>query len=69
MKTFAEGCAELEELVGHGDLVGRVVVDQVLTGLCQIHPRGPFRALTSITPAAGRPCTSRRRSWNASRCT
>lgn len=44
-KTFAEGCAELEELVGHGDLTGHVVVDQLYAdyqheGLDFHHPRG-----------------------------
>jgi hypothetical protein len=29
MKRFAEGCRELEEKIGHGNLVGSVIVDQV----------------------------------------
>lgn len=37
MKTFDEGCAELEALVGTGELVGNVEVDQVKpTGVCPL---------------------------------
>jgi hypothetical protein len=42
MSTFAERTQELEDLVGHGDLIGTVVVDQILGHLRQISARGAF---------------------------
>ena len=55
--SFAERIDVLKELVGHGDLTGTVVVDQVYAAIqlpCTIR-------WTSAIPEAGRRCTSRRR--------